>query len=191
MDLSQLSPWVLTLAIFLARILDVSLATLRMIVVIRGYRFVAAVLGFFEVLIWLVAVGQVIQNLDVWYLAVAYAGGFAAGNVVGIWLESKLAMGTELVRVVSERPDVALAGALRAEGYSVIEMGGRGDRDEPVEVLLIVDRRRRIPRALRLIRELDPDAFWTVTDVKRRVEDTYPGTRRTFALPSWTRSARK
>jgi len=191
MDLSQLSPWILTLAIFLARILDVSLATLRMIVVIRGYRFVAAVLGFFEVLIWLVAAGQVIQNLDVWYLAVAYAGGFAAGNVVGIWLESKLAMGTELVRVVSVRPDVALAVALRAEGYSVIELDGRGDGGAPIEVLLIVDRRRRIPHALRLIRKLDPEAYWTVTDVKRRVEDTYPGTRRTFALPSWTRAARK
>jgi uncharacterized protein YebE (UPF0316 family) len=97
MDFSQLPPWLLALAIFSARIVDVSLGTLRTIVVFRGYPIVAAVLGFFEILVWLVAAGQVFQNLGAWYLAIAYAGGFAAGNIVGMWFESKLAMGSELV----------------------------------------------------------------------------------------------
>ncbi|MCA9319888.1 MAG: DUF2179 domain-containing protein, partial [Planctomycetes bacterium] len=91
MDFLHEYPALLALVIFLARIGDVSIGTLRTILVFRGRSIPAAVLGFFEVLIWITAAGQVIRNLDAWYLTIAYAGGFAMGNIVGIWLESKLA----------------------------------------------------------------------------------------------------
>jgi len=161
------NPWLLAIAIFVARILDVSIGTMRTIIVFRGYAYWAAALGFVEILIWLAAAGQVLQNLDAWYLAVAYAGGFAAGNVVGITLEARLAVGSELVRIVSVNREVRLASILRQGGHSVTELEGRGDTGHPVEVLLVVAKRRKTPALLNLISTADPGAVWTVSDVKR------------------------
>jgi uncharacterized protein YebE (UPF0316 family) len=160
-------PGLLAIAIFVARILDVSLGTLRTILVFRGLRFLSATIGFFEVLIWLAAVAHVIRNLDTWYLALAYAGGFAMGNAVGIWIESKLAMGLELVRAISRDPEVQLAHRLRDDGVQVITLNGRGDDGEAVEVLFLVERRRRVGRLLKRIQSADPEAVCTTSDVKR------------------------
>ena len=170
MDLLSTSPWLLSGAIFLARILDVSLGTLRTILVFRSYPVFAAMLGFLEVIVWIVAAGQVLQNLDRWYLVLAFAGGFAAGNVVGIWLESKLAVGVELVRAISLNRDVQLAHQLRAANYSVIELAGTNGQG-PVEVLLISEKRRRVPKLLSLIKTVDPAAVCTISDIKRHVPD--------------------
>jgi uncharacterized protein YebE (UPF0316 family) len=160
-------PAVLVVAIFLARIGDVSLSTLRTILVFRGHRYIAAGIGFFETLLWLAAAAKVLQNLDTWYLAVAYAAGFASGNIVGIWLESKLAMGVELVRAVSKNPSVDLAKRLNAQGYDVVQLAGSRSGG-PVEVLLVVEKRRRIRNLLRFIDQVDPEAYCTVSDVKER-----------------------
>ena len=164
------NPWILCVAIFVARVMDVSLSTLRMILIFRGHRVFAALTGFFEVLIWLVAAGQVLHNLEEWYLVISYAGGFAAGNYVGMWLEGKLAIGSEMVRVVSRNRDVDLARRLRECGFSVIELVGSDDTSESVEVLLIVARRRRIPALLEAVTATDPAALWTVNDVRPRPE---------------------
>lgn len=160
-------PAVLVAAIFLARVVDVSLGTVRTILVFRGHPYRAAAIGFVEILIWLVAASQAIQNLDTWYLAVAYAAGFACGNVVGTWLERKLAIGSELVRAISTNPDADLAGSLKDAGYDLYELVGRR-RGEPVDVVLVVAKRRRIPHLLRLIDAIDPDAFYTTSDVKEK-----------------------
>jgi uncharacterized protein YebE (UPF0316 family) len=157
----------MTLAIFLARVVDVSLGTLRTILVFRGRRFIAAFIGFFEVLIWLMAAGQVISDLSAWYLAVSYAAGFATGNIVGIWLESRLALGLELVRVVSESREVSVANLLRESGFSAIELAGLGDRDMPVEIVFLVVRRRAVRNLLKRIEAIDPQAFCTISDIKQ------------------------
>ncbi len=158
-------PALIALLIFLARVADVSLGTFRTILVFRGHKYASAAIGFVEILIWVFAVSSVIQNLDQWYFGVAYAGGFAVGNIAGITLEKKIAMGTELVRAVSIDASIELAARLRKEGFDVIELRGRGNGSE-VEVLLIVEKRRRVPRLLQLIDATDPDAIYTVTDVK-------------------------
>lgn len=159
--------WLLAIAIFLARVGDVSLGTFRTIVVFRGYALLAAGIGFFEILLWVAAASQVLTNLHDWYLAVAYAGGFAAGNYVGIRVESALAMGDELVRAISFRRGGHLAGILKAHGFDPIVLEG-GTRDErPVEVVIVVAGRRRMPSLIRLIRQHDPEAIYTVNDVKR------------------------
>jgi len=158
----------LVIAIFAARVLDVSLGTVRTIFVFRGHKYAAALIGFVEILIWLVAAREVIQNLDTWYLAVAYAAGFAAGNIVGVYLEGKLAIGQELVRAVSRDRSVDLAGELRRRGYGVVEIEGTSD-EVPVEVLLVVEKRRNVPALLRSINDTDPSAYYTITDVKPTV----------------------
>lgn len=159
-------PLLLAAAIFFARIADVSIGTVRTILVVRGRRLLAAVCGFFEVLVWLLAAAQVLRNLDTWYLAIAYAGGYAMGNIVGIWVEQVLAIGSELVRAVSDNLQVNLADELRKRGYSVTELPGEGDDGKPVEVLLIVETRKKIPLLLKQIAEIDPKAFWTTSDIK-------------------------
>ena len=167
--MSSWEPWALVVLIFAARILDVSLGTMRAIVVFRGYALLAGILGFFEVLVWLSAAVHVFR-VDSWYLALAYAAGYATGNVVGSWLETRLAVGAELVRVVSEDPEIRLARRLRDAGYPVTQLTGQGDYSS-VEVLLVVLRRRQTPALLRLVRELDRTAYWTISDVRRDPPD--------------------
>jgi uncharacterized protein YebE (UPF0316 family) len=159
-------PELIAIAIFLARVTDVSLGTVRILVGFRGYRLLAACIGFCEAAIWVVAASKVIQNLDSWHLIVAYAGGFATGNYVGITLERRLGVGLELARIISYRADVPLAQELTGRGWSVVELHGTRRNHEPVEVLYVVAARRRMPELLALVRTLDDTALYTVTDVK-------------------------
>ena len=188
----QNNPMILVPAIFLARVTDVSLGTLRTIVVFKGHRLLAAGLGFVEIMIWLYAAGQVIRNLDAWYLAVAYAGGFAVGNIAGSWLEAKLAMGLELVRILSLDPEVHLAGKLRDLGYEVTSLSGVENATRPVEVLLLIERRRKVPKLLRDVMAIDPTSVCTTNDVKRPSQALLPRRRRGFlGLPDGLRMSKR
>ena len=166
MTLLDLYPWLLVPAIFLARVFDVSLGTFRTIIAFRGYRWLALVIGFVESVVWVLAISQVITNLGHWSLVVAYAGGFAAGNWVGISLERRVAIGNELVRAISQTEPGVLAKRLRGEGFDVINLAADSGRDAHSEVVLVVEKRRHIPRLIQVIREVDPQAVLTITDVK-------------------------
>jgi uncharacterized protein YebE (UPF0316 family) len=165
-SIAELHPVIMTLAIFFARILDVSLGTVRTIVVFRGRRMLAALIGFFEIVIWVLAAGQVLKNLDAWYLIVAYAGGFGAGNYLGIWLESKLAIGREMVSAISFRPDGGLARQLRERGFRAIDVDADMGRGTSVDLVITVTRRRRVPELLQTILEADPEAQYSISDIK-------------------------
>ncbi|MBU0508821.1 DUF2179 domain-containing protein [bacterium] len=157
-------PWLLMIGIFLLRIVDQTIGTLRMISVVRGYPVIAVLMGFLEVFIWINVIGQVIQNLDAWYLTIGYAAGFAAGQAVGMWVERKLALGNQLVRVIS-RTEVDLARKLWENNYPVVEIPST-DRSGPVDVVFVVEGRENIPALTKLIAETDPQAFYTVEDVR-------------------------
>ncbi len=165
MEILSAYPWLLAPAIFLARVADVSLGTFRTIIVFRGYRSLAAAIGFIEVMIWVSAAGQVFSNLDSWYLTVAYAGGFACGNYVGMLLESRIAIGRELVRAISFSEKGHLAERLREQGYRVVELSGNSG-EYPVEVVLVIEKRREIAALIATIRREDPQAIYTISDVK-------------------------
>ena len=137
MDLLVEYPYLLVPLIFFARVADVSLGTFRTIVIFRGHKLLAALIGFFEIIIWLVAAAQVLTNLEQWYLALAYASGFAVGNYVGISIESSFAIGNELIRCISFNRDV-LAEKLRNEGFKVVSFDGDMGESHPVELLLII-----------------------------------------------------
>ena len=184
-ELASTHPLLLTLAVFVARILDVSLGTVRTIVVFRGHRILAAAIGFVEIIIWVLAAGQVLQNLDAWYLIVAYAAGFGAGNYIGIWLESKLALGREMVSAISYRADGELAKILRERGFRAIDVDADMGRGPPVDLVLTVTRRRRVPELLRTILETDPEAQYSVTDVKVAHEGFDPALIRPRGLWAW------
>ena len=150
--------------IFAARIVDVSLGTIRTICVVNGRRHVALVLGFFEILVWIFAVSKVIGDLQHPVLAVAYALGFATGNFVGITIEKRLAFGEQVVRVFT-RKGLELAEHLRNLGLVITQFDGQG-RDGPVELLFIQTPRAVAAAAARQARSFDPECFIVVDDVR-------------------------
>jgi uncharacterized protein YebE (UPF0316 family) len=151
------------LIIFGLRIVDVSLATLRMLLSVRGQRVLVPIIGFFEVLIWLFAAGNAIRFLDSPLHVLGYAGGFAAGTMVGLWVEEKLAFGLATIRIISSHGGVELADALRDDGFGVTEFAGEG-REGRVEVVYTVARRNQIKAMMKLIDLWDPGAFVTVEE---------------------------
>ena len=157
--------WLLAAGIFFARIADQSFGTLRTISIFRGFKVLAAIFGFVEVLIWINVVAQVINNLDAWYLGVVYAAGFAAGSFVGMWLESRLAMGHQVVRVIARR-EKNLTDKLWEMNYPVVELPGVTKSGE-MDILFVAEKRRNVPKLLRQIHEIDDQAFFTVEDVKQ------------------------
>lgn len=170
-SMTEWYPWLFALAIFFARVVDVTLGTIRTLMVFRGRRMLAATIGFAESIIWIFAIGSVVTQLDQWYYAVCYAAGFAAGNYLGIALEARLAIGKEMLRVVSYRTDVALGDIIRSAQVRVIELDGRRREGEPVQVLLIILPRRRVPEIVELVKTNDPEALFTISDVKESSHD--------------------
>ncbi len=166
-------PVLLALAIFSCRVCDVSLCTVRTITVVRGYRLISGCIGFIEVCIWLTAINQTLRHLNQWYTIVGYAGGFATGNMAGIWLESKIALGFQVVRAISRATEVHLAKALRDRGFRVTEVSGHG-RDGVVKVLFIVVQRKEVHALIGVIEAADPGAFITVEDVRSSTRPIEP-----------------
>lgn len=150
--------------IFVARICDVSLDTLRIIFISKGYKFIAPIIGFFEVLIWIVVITRIMQNLDNWLCYIAYAGGFATGNYVGMLLDEKLAIGHEMVRVITRKDAHELTNALRQAGYGVTKVNAMGMQGE-VGILYIVINRKKLKEVISTINEYNPNAFFTVENI--------------------------
>jgi uncharacterized protein YebE (UPF0316 family) len=155
-------PWG-PVVIFGLRLIDVSLATLRLLLMVRGRRVLAPTIGFIEVLIWLFAAGNAIQYLDSPLHVLGYAGGFAAGTAVGSWAEEKLAVGLARIQAFSAHSGVELAEALREEGFGVTEFLGQG-REGRVELVSTIVPRAAVGVVVRLIDQWDPGAFVTVDE---------------------------
>ncbi|MDX9858600.1 MAG: DUF2179 domain-containing protein [candidate division Zixibacteria bacterium] len=159
-------PWyILPVLIFLARILDVSIGTIRIILVARDMRAVASVMGFFEVLIWLLAISQIMQNLTSWENYIAYAAGFAMGTWVGMTIERKLAIGTQLVRVILPKKADDLLQRLIMQGHQVTHVPGEGGFG-PVTIIFLIVPRSQLSRVIDTIKRFDPNAFYTIEDVR-------------------------
>lgn len=152
------------LLIILARICDVSLGTLRTVCVVNGHKGRAWVLGFFEVLVWVLVVSKVIANLTHPAYAVAYAIGAATGSWVGITVEQRIAFGEQVVRVFS-RKGREIAAMLRESGWQVTEFDGRG-RDGHVELLFIEVPRRGAMEVVKVARDIDDKCYFVVDDVR-------------------------
>ncbi|MBN2053439.1 DUF2179 domain-containing protein [bacterium] len=171
---SVLFIWVLLpILIALARIVDVTIGTIRIIAVARGQKLVAALLGFFEVLIWLVAIGQIIQNLTNPLYYFAYALGFACGNFVGMTIEEKIAMGTIMVRIITNRQAHDLLAYFKEHnfGFTNVEAEGRHGR---VHVIFTIIKRRDLPDAIEIIKRFNPSAFFSVEDIRLVNEGIFP-----------------
>lgn len=161
---------VLPLLIFLARVADVSLATLRVMYIMNGARRWAPFLGFFEALIWLLAIGQIFQNISNIYSYLAYASGYAAGTYIGMYIESKIAMGRMVVRVITKQDTTELIDWLVNSGYRYNTMEA-ADHEGNANILFTVIPRSKLEGFLRAVRYFQPDAYYTVESVKRASDD--------------------
>jgi uncharacterized protein YebE (UPF0316 family) len=156
---------VLPLLIILARIVDVSIGTIRIIMIARGNKTFAPVLAFFEVLVWILAVTRIFQNLDNWVCYIAYAFGYATGSYIGIKLEEKLAIGVQIIRVITRKDASELIRVLRMNGYGVTTHDAEGSQGK-VGIIYTIINRKSIADIVQIIKEYNPNAFYTIEDIR-------------------------
>ena len=158
--------------IFCARILDVSIGTVRIILLSRGNK-LSVVLGFVESLVWIVVISQVMQNLANPASYVGWAAGFAAGTYVGILLESRLAIGTLLVRVITSTGSTALTDSLATEGYGVTSVDARGSKGD-VQLIYTIIQRKHLQTVMDKIRAVEPTAFVSIEAIQSADLGVFP-----------------
>jgi uncharacterized protein YebE (UPF0316 family) len=151
--------------IFFLRVADMSLDTIRVLFVVRGKKAIVWVLGFFQSLIFVIAISSVLTELDNILNVVGYATGFATGNLVGMLIEQRLAIGHILVTIISSNRGAFIAERLRAGGYAVTEIPGRGRNGTVFELHASV-LRKDVPNVETIVLEADPQAFITAEDVR-------------------------
>ncbi len=164
-----LSPaaWLIALGIFAARLVNVAMDTLRFMFTLRGKRSLAWILGFVQSLIYILIIGSVLTNLGNVLNLIGYAAGFATGNVVGMAIEKRLAIGFTHFTIISRGRSTEIADALRNEGFGVTEIPARGRESS----FILVDchvRRKQAAIVEKLVLDIDPDAFITAEEVTPR-----------------------
>ncbi|MDN4164485.1 DUF2179 domain-containing protein [Cytophagales bacterium LB-30] len=162
--------FILPLLIFLARVSDVSIGTMRVIFVMSGKKKIAPVMGFLESFIWLLAIRQIFQNVDNILTYVAYAGGYGTGTFVGMYIEEKLALGRVVVRVITKTTSENLVNHLKQKEYRFANLDAEGNEGK-VNVLFTVVKREHLPDLLRMIKEYNPQAFYTIEGIKRASDE--------------------
>lgn len=155
------------IGIFCARVADVSMGTVRLICVTRGHRAVAVALGFVETTIWVLAVSAVFKHLDRWINVAAFAGGYATGVAVGMWIERKLALGWQVVTLMSRLAGHTVADRLRQARWMATTLDGNGHYGA-VSVSLTVVPRKQVPLVVEAARQADPEVVVTIEDVVER-----------------------
>ncbi|MGC9434608.1 MAG: DUF2179 domain-containing protein [Methanomicrobiales archaeon] len=162
----ELYAWVIVPTfIFIALVANVSLGTLRYIFIARGMTRIASGVGFFEVLIFLFAIAEVLQNLYNPLSYIAYGAGFASGTYLGMWLERRMSLGMVLVRVITRRDASELTGYLRSGNYGITIADAQGSQGQ-VKILFSIIQRQHLDRFISAVLEVNPGAFYTIEDVR-------------------------
>ncbi|MFA5236981.1 MAG: DUF2179 domain-containing protein [Methanoregula sp.] len=193
MAASIVSPEIFTfvivpLLIFGARICDMSLDTIRVIFMSKGIKYLPSFIGFFEVIIWLVAIGQVMNNLTNAVCYIAYGAGFATGTFIGMAIEEKLSLGLASVRIITKEDPTALTQYLRAHDYGITSINGEGGKG-PVKMVFTIIKRKDLATVVGIIKEYHPKAFYSVEEVKSVAEGVFPE-RRASGIFGWISSLR-
>lgn len=158
-------PWILPLVIFLGRLCDVPLSTLRIMFVARGERKLAPVIGFIEVFIWIVVISQVLSRANSMISYVSYAGGFAAGTYFGVIIEEKLALGFYKYRIYVKGSGLELMKLLKKYNFGATIFHGQGARASVNVVEAIISRKNK-NTVEKIIQNFEPKAFVVVQEIK-------------------------
>ena len=162
----------LPLLIFFARVCDVSLGTIRIIFISKGIKYLAPFVGFFEILIWILAISQIMQNLSNPFYYLFYAGGFATGNFVGIIIDEKLSIGTVGVRIITRQDARDLVIALKKTNFGITVVDAEGSKGK-VKIIFTVINRQNIQKVINIVNQYNPKAFYHIEDI-RYVSETLP-----------------
>jgi uncharacterized protein YebE (UPF0316 family) len=182
---------VLPLLIFLARIFDVSINTIRIIYVLGGRRLIATLLGFFEAFVWLMAISQIFENLDNWVCYVAYPAGFASGILVGMIIEERIAYGKVIVRIITRKDIKDLLSYLNTQHLRYTHVNAEGP-DGHENLVFTVLERELLNDLLITLKEILPTAFYTVEKVNRAGESgTVVQEATRWSIGSWLRSVKR
>jgi len=188
---SQLFTWViLPLLIFFARIADQSIGTMRLIFLSKGYKYIAPFLGFFEVIIWLLAIGQIMEHLDNFMCYIAYGLGFATGNFIGITLEERISIGNVIIRVITGTETITLVEHLRSLNFGTTVTDAAGSKG-PVKILFTIIKRKDVQEVIKIIQQHNPHAFYTIEDVKALNEGIFRSTKRKTIFDSFSFKLKK
>jgi uncharacterized protein YebE (UPF0316 family) len=165
--LTSPAAWLAAFGIFAARLVNMALDTVRFMFTLRGKGFISWILGFVESVLFVVVIGSVLTNMDNPLNVIGYAAGFATGNVVGMWIEKRLAIGYTHFSIISQEHSTQIADALRAQGYGVTEIPARG-REASFMMIDCSVRRKQADEVEALALEMDPSAYITVEEVTPR-----------------------
>jgi uncharacterized protein YebE (UPF0316 family) len=173
MDTTLYSYLVIPVLVFLARVVDVTLGTMRIIFISRGKRHIAPVLGFVEVFIWIAVVAQIVSGANNLVAYLAYAAGFATGNYVGMYIEERLALGTLILRIILPKNGLDLVTLLHKAGFGVTSVDGLG-ANGPVKLIYTVVKRRDLALVLEIIHQVAPKVFLSIEEVRSTEEGIFP-----------------
>jgi len=179
---SDIFAWViLPILIFISRVIDVTFGTLRIIFISKGEKFLAPLFSFFEIIVWLFAIGQVMQNLTNMTYYFAYAGGYATGNFVGMYIEEKMAMGTLVIRIITKRDASNLIEALKSKNYGITVVDAQGVTGA-VKIIFTVIKRKSVDDVISMIKHFNPKAFFSIEEVRVAREGIFPASKNQFGL---------
>lgn len=182
---------VLPLMIFFARISDVSINTIRIIYVLGGRKFTATLLGFFESLIWLMAIRQIFEHMDNWLCYIAYPAGFASGIFVGMMIEERIAYGKVIVRIITRRDITTLLDHLNRQNQRYTHVNAMGP-EGPENLVFTVLQRENLDSLLITLKDILPSAFYTVEKVNRAAESgTIVQESTRWSIGSWLKSVKR
>lgn len=172
-DIKLYEHLMLPMMIFIARICDVTLGTIRIIFVSKGYRNLAPLVGFFEVLIWVVVISQLLGKSSSWICYIAYAGGFASGNFVGMIIEERIAIGTLLVRITTQKDGHQILELLNNMGFGATLSYGEGSTGQ-VSIVQSIVSRKSIKSIQAALDEYDPRLFYSIEDIRSVAHGIFP-----------------
>ena len=175
MALDYLHFILIPLLIVVARIVDVSLATIRIVFISKGFKNLAPIIGFFEILIWIIVINQIMSDMTNYGYYFAYALGFASGTFIGMHIENKLSFGKVIIRIIIQKDAEKLVEDLKNMGYSLTFIDAEG-RDGKVKMIFSIINRKEIKKVVDAIHKVNPKAFYSIEDVRFVSENGKIGT---------------